>query len=455
MGDRVLRLVKPGAVASFRSFLGSEFASKAAAQGLLVTTQELGSGAEAIRQEPSLEGRADPEFQAFEHEKVWFPSYPYEWPAAMLYQAGLATLDVAEMALDSQYLLKDATPYNILFRGAKPVFIDLLSFDPRDPHNPIWLPYGQFERNFILPLMVRQKFGIGPDEFALKHRDGLEPEFVYKMLTPLGRWKPSVIGSVTLPAILAKKGQSSSEAPKREMANIDAANYVLRSALKGLRKKLERVRPAIGASMWTQYMQTFTYDDANFKKKEEFVKGALSEIAPKKVLDVGCNTGHFSFLAAGQGADVVAADYDPEVLGYVHQRAIKEFPSVLPLVSDLTRPTPATGWRNAEWPSFLSRATQAFDMVLMLAVIHHMHVSERVPMEEIVDLAADLTKDGLVIEYVGTQDPMFRALAKTKEHLFEGLTKEVFEKVLSRRFKILRSITLNDGHRELYFARRL
>jgi hypothetical protein len=123
-------------------------------------------------------------------------------------------------------------------------------------------------------------------------------------------------------------------------------------------------------------------------------------------------------------------------------------------VVDLGRPTPDVGWRNRECPGFLARARGAFDAVLMLAVLHHLLVTERVPLDEIVDLTADLTTDVLVIEFVGPDDPMFRRLARGRDELFSSLTTERFQAAVGRRFDILRSQRLEGASRWLYLLRR-
>src|SRR5205814_3890270 len=137
-------------------------------------------------------------------------------------------------------------------------------------------------------------------------------------------------------------------------------------------------------------------------------------------------TGHFSAIAARAGASVVAIDYDPVVSGDVWRNARKERLDILPLTVNLTRPTPGLGWLNQECPSFLDRARGAFDAVLMLAVLHHMLVSERIPLDEIIDLAAELTTDSVIIEFIGTDDAMFRRLTRGRDELHRDLTTETF-----------------------------
>ena len=80
----------------------------------------------------------------------------------MLHAAGRLTLDLAQNCLKEGYSLKDASPYNVLFRSGMPVFLDLLSFELRNPCDPIWNPYAQFCRNFLLPLLAHKTSGRSP-----------------------------------------------------------------------------------------------------------------------------------------------------------------------------------------------------------------------------------------------------------------------------------------------------
>jgi SAM-dependent methyltransferase len=375
----------------------------------------------------------------------------------MLYAAGELTLDLAERLLPEGIGLKDATPYNVLYRGPRPVFIDLLSFERRDPSDQTWLAYAQFSRTFLLPLLVNKHFGLRLDQIFMPSRDGLDPEEVAPLVGRLQGVRPPFLTLVTLPARLSRRPQAADPSiyRKHTASSPEKAQFILGRVLKGLRRKLESVRPVgARASAWSDYMEQNRYTEDYLPLKEQFVRRALDEAAPRRVLDVGCNTGHFSELAARAGASLVAIDYDPVVVGKVWARAAAENLDILPLVVNLARPTPSLGWRNLENSSFLERARGAFDGVLMLAVIHHMLVSERIPLEEIMGLAAQLTTDLLVIEYVAPEDPMFRRIARGRDHLHQFLTREYFEAVAGRFFEIVRSEQLGDTPRRIYMMRR-
>jgi SAM-dependent methyltransferase len=196
------------------------------------------------------------------------------------------------------------------------------------------------------------------------------------------------------------------------------------------------------------------YDAQQFAHKEVFVGTTMREFAPQRVLDVGCNTGHFSFLAARGGAQVVAIDYDPVVAGRVWREARSQRLDVLPLVVNLAHPSPGIGWRNEECPSFLDRARGRFDAVLMLAVIHHLLVTERVPLPRILEVAAEITSDLLIIEFIAPEDSMFKRLTRGREHLHKDLTVAYFENVCREKFEIVRSERIPGGARWLYLLRK-
>lgn len=394
-----------------------------------------------------------------EHQRIDFPSFPYEWTPEMLHGAAELTLELAEGLLSDGLGLKDATPYNVLFRGPEPVFIDLLSFERRTPGDPTWLPYAQFVRTFLLPLLVHQRFGFELPRLLLNHRDGLEPEEVYRWAGPLQRIKPPFLSLVSLPTWLGGRQERKADPSiyrKTVLGDPAKAEFILRHTLTGLRRRLAQLAPAGGGhSSWTDYMTSnLNYSTAHFAAKEKFVTEALAEAAPKRVLDVGCNTGHFSAIAARTGASVVSIDYDAVVLGNLWRRARAEKLNILPLVVNLSQPTPGTGWRNREWPSFLERARGRFDAVMMLAVIHHLLVTDRVPLDDAIRMAAELTRDLLIIEFVSPEDAMFQRIVRGREELHSDLNHEVFEATCRRHFEIVRSQHLEGATRRLYALRK-
>jgi len=79
----------------------------------------------------------------------------------------------------------------------------------------------------------------------------------------------------------------------------------------------------------------------------------------------------------------------------------------------------------------------------MLALMHHLVVNERVSLDRIFDLAAQLTRRLLLIEYVDPSDSQFRKIARGRDALHRDLTPTAFESAARERFEILdcRSLT--------------
>lgn|ERR1039458_5911545 len=458
-GNRVLRTVNPAALVEIELFLATSTAAQLLTGQQLIPTRRLNArDLDELRQTTGFEEFVpeDGMGAVFEHERVEFPSYPYEWPPEMLYAAGMLTLDLAQACLGNRYSLKDATPYNVLFRGSKPVFIDLLSFERRAPGDPIWKPSAQFCRTFLLPLLAYKYWGIRPADVFAKHRDGLETNDLYRFCGPVRKFLPPFLTQVSLPTWLSRKDGGRSIYRDRVLQNHEQARFILESLFNRLRRSLQRVEPKPGRrTVWSDYKDSCSYTEANFAAKEEFVSTALAEFKPGRVLDIGCNTGHFSCVAARAGAKVVAIDSDLGCVGALWRQAWDQNRNVLPLVVDMCRPSAGEGWRNRECASFLERATGNFDTVFMLAVLHHLLVTERIPLDEVLNLAAELTTDWLIIEFVPPDDEMFQTIARGREHLHADLTQASFEAACRKRFQIVRSKQLDGSHRQLYLLRKL
>lgn len=458
--DRVIRVVNRAGLSDLQAFLGSAASTHFAQSQKLVNTRFLDVRGTAQMLEHAEVRRVYERSQGaaiVEHERVPFTSFPYEWPAEMLHAAASLTLDFAEKLLEEGLGLKDASPYNVLFDGSRPVFVDLLSFEPRDAGDPTWLPFAQFARTFLLPLLASKYFGISLTELLTAHRDGLEPGEVFRLLSPLQKLRPPFLTLVSIPVWLsAREGAENAKIyQKRNLNDPARATFILRRVLRSVRRQLNSLAPRVSrTSAWSGYMQKNNYSPDYFGLKQAFVNEVMSEQRSGRVLDVGCNSGHFSAIAARNGAGVVAIDSDPVVVGEVWRQAHAENLNILPLVVNLARPTPSIGWRNAECPSFLERARGRFDAVFMLGVLHHLLVSERIPLSEIIALAAELTTDVLVIEFVAPDDPMFRRITRGRDHLFTELSKEVFQDACRKHFDLIRCRRLDQTNRWLYLMKK-
>jgi SAM-dependent methyltransferase len=266
-----------------------------------------------------------------------------------------------------------------------------------------------------------------------------------------------VFGLITLPAFLSRhQGRTPTRGLgvwKNEDESI-GRNLTAR-ILKGLKKRLDYWAPSLEeGTTWSLYDQTGeSYDLEGLQAKQIFIQESLDSCRPRTVLDLGCNTGRYSKLAAKAGAKVVAVDGDSACIGYLWNKALSEKLDILPLVMDLGRPSPALGWENTEEMPFLERASGRFDMVLALALIHHLLVRERLPLARIVCHLAKQTTSWVIIEWVSPEDPQFVRLAGTDSKLYAPLTQMAFESAVSAHFQIHKSCELLGGTRHIYLLK--
>jgi len=450
--DRFLRFVRPSGVEALHAALNSELVQKWTDEKNFISSKTL-----EFSKAKTIFGKVGISLPdaglVLEHPKVFFPSYPHEWAAEMLYRSGELTLEMAQKLLSDGLGLKDATPLNILFSGPTPVFVDVLSVESRDPKDPTWMPFAQFVRTFMNPLLANKHFGIPLAMTFLTHRDGLEPEEIYQMCGPLKRFSQPFLGMVSIPTWLTRRKKTYDKKiyQKRLVNNPEKAQFITSSLLKRLIRAFKKAAPSKRKSFWSDYMgDDLPYTETAFKEKETFVIEMLQKLKPHSVLDVGCNTGYFSALSAKQGAKVIGIDYDPTVIGLAWQRAVGQKLDFLPLCVDLTRPTPGVGWQNRESKSFLERAENKFDCLLMLAVVHHITVSEGIPLQETVELVSKITKRALILEYIDPSDETFQGLTRGREELYKDLTPERFETLFGNRFHVVEKRPTSRPTRIMY-----
>ena len=442
---RVLRAVKSEASQAFAAMLAHPFIARLMADGRLVSTTR--ATLDAV---PAV----GVESVVYEHERIPFVSYPFEWSPTMLARAAEFTAALCLELLEHGFQLKDATPANVLFRGPDPVWVDVPSIVARPPGTFLWNAQDQFERCFMLPLIANREAAIPLDWSLRDPARGLDHAQLARMLGAR-RWiKPSMFASVALPNLLHTAAQARPSAGQPTIRNDDQARFTLARTfgrnLKRARKLQGKLEPT--RSMWRAYTSTRThYAEGDVAQKTAFVRDAIDAARPTWVLDVGANTGEFSRHAASKGAAVVALDTDEAAVNGIFSSAGRERANILPMVGNFASPSPALGWANRETMSFLDRAAERFDLVLLLAVIHHLRATSGIPIERICAIVAGVTRKHVLVEHVPVEDPMFQRLSRGRDHLYGDCSREAFEAILSRQFAITRAHTLPNG-RTLYLA---
>jgi 2-polyprenyl-3-methyl-5-hydroxy-6-metoxy-1,4-benzoquinol methylase len=253
--------------------------------------------------------------------------------------------------------------------------------------------------------------------------------------------------AVTLPSLLAgSKKMHAGGLSSRAVRDPELAEQILQKTLRGLLSHMRKVTPAHHSSTWSDYAETAShYSDEDHTQKRSFVEQALVASQPVRVLDVGCNTGVYSKLAADAGAEVVSIDTDMQAVDRLCTNLKGSDRNILPLCVDLARPTPAAGWENRENASFLNRCAGHFDTVMMLAVLHHLLLSNQIPMERISALCNDLTTRWLILEWVPPTDPKFQELLRGRDAIYTHLTEAAFRVAFAEYFTIVDELTLANG----------
>lgn len=440
-GDRVLRGLDPGAAEDWRALAATSFFPRLMARRKVVGTTEL---------DPTEVDLTGGRFAAvLEHERVPFVSYPHEWTFGMLRDAAALHLEVLLAALDEGFTMKDGYALNVQWRGREPVFIDVGSFEKAVP-GP-WPGYRQFCRTFLYPLLLQAHVDVPFQRFLKGHLDGFEPTDMRHLLGGRNLLRRGVLRHVVLQAVMEQRVTAASETTKRELAKAGYDVQITRAVAGKLLALVRSLRSKRSASGWADYRSTCSYSDADTEAKRRFVGEVAGSLRPGLVWDLGCNDGAYARLVAPSAGAVVAVDGDDVVVDALYRSLREEGPAnVLPLVMDLVDPTPDRGWRGTERKAFTSRPRP--DLVLALALVHHLAIGANVPLPSVLDWFASLG-GALVVEFVDRDDPMVkRLLANKPAGTFDGYTRPAFEDLLGARFAVERSETLPGGTRVLYLA---
>jgi hypothetical protein len=386
-----------------------------------------------------------------EHDRIPVISYPYEWPFEMLRDAALLQIEIAQRALAEGFITKDATSYNVQFDGTRPVFIDVGSFEPLRSGEP-WPGYRQFCELFLNPLVVQAVAGIDFQPWLRGSLDGIAPGSVAPLVHGRHRLDRRLMVHVLLHA-RAERGYADADKNRDVGGELNRAGFgakVLNAQLDNLARTVRGLRWRAQRSDWSDYADRAHYSDDDLTAKDRFVARAVSEAGADLVLDLGANDGRFSKIALEHGADrAVAVDSDHLVVDrlYRHLRDTGE-ERILPLVMDLADPSTGLGWRGRERGAFTDRV--APDLVLCLAVVHHLALTNTVPLAMIVDLLADFGAP-VVVEFPHRDDPMAAGLPPRKRTgLFDHYDLPQWEEALEARFTVVEREPSPSGRRTLY-----
>ena len=438
-GKRVFRTLSSKAWKDWQRLSATSFFKEYSARGLIIPTRE------ATDVDPQeLEGTWA---GVLEHHKIPFVSYPYEWCFGMLQDAALLQLDLLLAALREDMMLKDASSYNIQWMGSQPVFIDTGSFEEFQEGQP-WGGYRQFSQLFLFPLLL-QSYRDLPFQPLLRGRvNGISAADCNAIMSLRDLFRSGVLSHVYLQSKLERRYGAARTDVRKALHRAGFKKELITANLKKLHKLISRLKWKPSGSTWSEYASNNPYSDSDTRFKRRFVKKVADAHPRSLVWDLGCNTGVYSRIAAANSDYVVSIDADQLAVERLYRQLKQEKNSkVLPLVNELADYSPDLGWRGSERRGLTSRDKP--DLILALALIHHMVISANIPVSEFVEWLAE-TGGELVLEFVDKSDPMVQTLLRNKDDQYADYEKGFLEKNLKRFYRIKCQEELESQSRTLY-----
>jgi len=398
---------------------------------------------------PGAEEDAANGYKVLLPEQIPYISYPYEWCFSQLKDAALLTLEIQQEALRHGMTLKDASAYNVQFLRGKPIFIDTLSFDIYQQGDP-WIAYRQFCQHFLAPLALIAKCDFRLLHLLRAYIDGIPLDLTSRLL-PIKSWfNYSLLAHIHLHARTQRQFEDSGR--DRGKNKIEISKLRLEGVVSSLLSAVQRLECPYSETEWGNYYADTNYVDVSMQHKEEIVSAMLAEHAvPDGAIaaDFGANTGKFSRLAAKAGYYVLSHDIDEVAVDKNYRKTREQGEnSILPLLLDLTNPSPGLGWGNVERSSFIGR--RKVEVGMALALIHHVAISNNVPLQAAAALFAELCRF-LIIEFVPKNDSQVQRLLATREDIFPHYHRDGFETAFKQHFDIVQSVSIRETTRTLYF----
>jgi len=430
------RQINVGAHDAYDSLMSSGLYDELVGAGLLVPHVEVGAA----------EAYAASAYQVIRPEPIRFISYPYEWCFSQLQDAALATLDIVRRALRRGMILKDASAYNLQWQGGRVVFIDTLSFAPYREGEP-WAAYRQFCQHFLAPLALGGYTDIRLAQLLRVHLDGVPLDLASRLLPWHSRLRFSLLAHIHLHARSQRYFADRTVAPTPRPIGRQA----LLALIDSLESAVRRLSWRPQGTVWAEYEKETHYSERARDAKADLVGAMLERTRAERVWDLGANTGVFSRLASRRGALTVAFDADPAAVERNYRRCRDERDThLMPLLLDLTNPSPGLGWAHAERAAWLDRGPA--QTVMALALIHHLAIANNVPLATLAAFFRRLCTH-LIIEFVPKEDEKVQQLLASREDIFPDYHADAFEDAFQRCFIIEEKAPIPETQRSLYLLR--
>ncbi len=375
-------------------------------------------------------------------EAIEFISYPYEWSFEALKKAALAQLDIHLLALKYDVTLSDATPYNMQFLGATPVFIDHLSFVPYQSGDIFW-GYRQFCELYLAPLLLKHYLRLDFQKFLRAELGGICIKEINRLLPWYSKFNYKIFFHIFLQAKLQAKQSNS----RKKLKKVVLPKKSLEQLLLSLQALINSLNSPLEKSVWSAYESSHSYSDTALSLKKQFIKQFCLRHKPKTVWDLGCNHTAFAEILLKHGVkSVIGLDADPQSVQQCFVNAEKKRLNFLPLLMDLANPSPSQGFRQQERKGFVERCNA--DAVFALALIHHLRISHNIPLEQLIEYVMKLAPAG-VIEFVEKSDPMVKVLLQNRADIFLDYTFKNFKNIIRSKAHIIAEVKLTNMQRYL------
>jgi ribosomal protein L11 methylase PrmA len=386
-------------------------------------------------------------YKIIEPEKISFISYPYEWSFSQLKDAALTTLEIQKMAMQHGMTLKDASAYNIQFHKGRPVFIDTLSFEEYLDGKP-WEAYRQFCQHFLAPLALMSYTDIRLNQLMKVYMDGIPLDMASQLLPFKTKMNFSLLMHIHLHAKAQKKYEHKGTMTK----SVHISKTSLLGLIHSLTASVKKLRIKGQQTEWAEYYTFTNYSNRSFEHKKEILSGYVEKINPKTVWDLGANTGEFTQIISQLGAICIAYDIDPLAVE-IHYNQIKKENNtlILPLILDLTNPSSPIGWNNEERMGFKERPLP--DLVIALALIHHLAISNNLPFQKIAEFLSELSEH-LIIVFVPKSDSQVLKLLQSRKDIFENYNEQTFINEFQEFFNIKAKEKIIESERTMYWMQR-
>ncbi len=432
-GSLVYRQINNSYLANFRLLHQSGLYDVLTKQQLLLTHHEIST----------------PVFDSNTHATTILPeqlhiiTYPHEWSFHQWKDAALRLLEILEISLQHEMILKDATPLNMQMHDGKMIWIDTGSFTRYEKNSP-WIAYRQFCECFLAPLLLMHYNYADAGKLFQQYPNGISMKQLSRLLPFTARFNVHVLMHVFVQASFKGSAKTHQQTPTLRQKKLSAIIDSLKTCI----KKLE---PRFINFDWDLYYQSLWTSEDYLKEKTSIISRFLKEISVKSAVDMGCNTGHFTRMLAAQQIQVIAADSSASAVDELYAHICKNNERhIYPCIQDLSSPTPNEGLLLKERASFFTRAKS--DLVVAVALIHHLCIAKNLPISAFLQSMAALGNYAIT-EFVPKSDSNVQLMLKNRKDIFTSYTQANFETEAKQLFDIMQQHILQNG-RILYLLRK-